>query len=160
MHRSISSLPPNRTLTLTHPNQNRTLALNPDSINSLHKKASEIRPTMSLSVLALPLCVALLVNTMGDNYFQRTISEMFGNADFGDFGDVDLEFPPIADEEDDQNPLKRRRIPEMSDNEDFRSFGDDDLLDFGTDDDEEQKVRGKTSFSLTTAVHPVPPWCE
>ena len=86
---------------------------------------------------------------------------MFDNEDFGDFGDDDLGFSPIAHEGDDRNPL-RRLISEMSDNEDFRSFGDDDLLDFGTDspiDDEEQKVRGKISFSPTTA-HPVPPWCE
>ena len=105
-------------------------------IYNMHCKASEIRPTMSLSVLVLPLCLALLVNTMGDNVFgsegdfQTKLSEMFDNEDFGDFGDVDLEFSPIADE-------------------DFRSFGDDDLLDFGTDspiDDEEQKVRGKYRF--------------
>ena len=83
---------------------------------------------MSLSVLALPLCLALLVNTMGDNVFgsegdfQTKLSEMFDNEDFGDFGDDDLEFSPIADEE--------------------------------------QKVRGKKSFLITTNVHPVPPWCE
>ena len=51
------------------------------------------------------------------------------------------------------------KMSEMFDNEDFAGFGDDDL-EFSPIADEEQKVRGKKSFLITTNVHPVPPWCE